>query len=150
METNMDVNTQDFKDHFNLLSDEALLAVNRGELVPVAQQCLDEEIAKRGLNLAATEADEEPAMAEDEPSPEEEDLAVVATYDVPEEGETARQTLENAGIPARLIQDPDDMQGVQMELMVPERRVLEALEALGLQISEEELAAQAEAAAPEE
>jgi len=149
METNMDVNAQDFKDHFHLLSDEALLAVNRDELVPLAQQCLDEEIAKRGLYAVETDG-EAPQTPEDEPSPEEQELAVVATYDIPEEGEAARQALEEAGIPARLVRDPDDIKGVQMELMVAENKVLQALEALGLQISEEELAAQAEAAVPEE
>lgn len=149
METNMDVNAQDFKDHFHLLSDDALLAVNRDELVPMAQQYLDEEIAKRGLNLVQNEGDE-PEVPEDEPSPEEEELAVVASYDIPEEGEAARETLEQAGIPARLVQDTDDMEGVGRELMVPADKVLQALDALGLQISEDELAAQAEAATPEE
>ena len=150
METNMDVKAQDFKDHFHLLSDEALLAVNRDDLVPIAQQCLDEEIAARGLDTVAVVVEDEPVAAEDEPSPEEEELAVVATYDVAEDGEAARQTLEDAGIPARLIQNPDDMEGTQMELMVPESKIFQALDALGLRISEEELAAQAEAAAPEE
>src|ERR1700759_4937243 len=101
----MDAKWQGFRDHFNLLSDEALLAVNREELVPLAQQCLDEEIDKRGLRQAEP-APDEPMAGEDEVSPDEEDLTVLTTYDVAEEAEAARQTLTDADIHARLVSDP--------------------------------------------
>jgi len=131
------------------LSDETLLATNREELIETVQQCYDEEVAKRGLNTApessAAPVDEAPA----EPEPEEEDLLVVATYDDEAEAREAKETLDAAGIPARLVNDPEDMEGKQLQVMVASSDLMNALDALGLQISEEELAAQAEAAGGE-
>ena len=46
----MDVTLDDFRKHFELLSDDALLETNRDELVEAAQQCYDAEIARRGLH----------------------------------------------------------------------------------------------------
>ncbi|HZL57659.1 MAG TPA: hypothetical protein VFC21_11280 [Bryobacteraceae bacterium] len=94
---------------------------------------------------SAAPVDEAPA----EPEPEEEDLLVVATYDDEAEAREAKETLDAAGIPARLVNDPEDMEGKQLQVMVASSDLMNALDALGLQISEEELAAQAEAAGGE-
>jgi hypothetical protein len=56
----MEVTAVDFRKHFELLSDESLLETNREELVEVAQQCFDEEVARRGLN--ETEDSRNPAV----------------------------------------------------------------------------------------
>jgi hypothetical protein len=145
----LDITTEDFRRHFDLLSDESLLDTKRDELTELAQRCYDEEIEKRGLNatLAEEVIVEEPEL--DEPSPEVEDLVVVATYDNGGDAEQAKTLLDEAKIAARLISDPEDMEGVQMELLVPTADLFKALDVLGLHLSDEELAAQAEAAAPE-
>ncbi len=49
----MEVTQADFRQHYELLSDDALLEINAEDLVDVARQCLEEEIANRGLNVAA-------------------------------------------------------------------------------------------------
>ena len=40
---------EDFQRHFEILSDEALLETNRDELVEMAREVYDGEIARRGL-----------------------------------------------------------------------------------------------------
>jgi predicted component of type VI protein secretion system len=145
----LDITTEDFRRHFDLLSDEALLDTKRDELTEVAQQCLDDELAKRGLHAAAEEVPEEDESAANEPSAEEEELAVVATYDDAEEADGAKALLDEAKIPSRLVKDAADMEGTQMELLVPATDLFKALDTLGLHLSDEELAAQAEAAGME-
>lgn len=142
----MDITTEDFRRHFDLLSDEALLDTRREDLTEVAQQCLDEELAKRGLHVAGEEVLEQEEPAGDEPSPDQEELVVVATYDDAEEAHGAKALLDEAKIPSRLVQDATDMEGAQLELLVPLNDLFKALDALGLHLSDEELAAQAEAA----
>jgi hypothetical protein len=146
----LDITTEDFRRHFDLLSDEALLDTKRDDLTAVAQQCLDEEIAKRGLQSAGEEVPSEDEPAADEPSPEEEELVVVATYDDADEADGAKALLDEAKIPSRLVKDAADMDGTQLELLVPAADLFKALDALGLHLSDEELAAQAEAAGMEE
>ena len=146
----MDITTEDFRRHFDLLSDEALLDTKREDLTAVAQQCLDEELAKRGLHAAGEEVLKEAEPAADEPSPDQEELVVVATYDDTEEADGAKALLDEAKIPSRLVKDATDMEGTQLELLVPATALFKALDALGLHLSDEELAAQAEAAGMEE
>jgi hypothetical protein len=146
----LDITTEDFRRHFDLLSDEALLDTKRDDLTAVAQQCLDEELAKRGLQAAGEEVPSEDEPAADEPSPEEEELVVVATYDDADEADGAKALLDEAKIPSRLVKDAADMDGTQLELLVPAADLFKALDALGLHLSDEELAAQAEAAGMEE
>jgi hypothetical protein len=146
----LDITTEDFRRHFDLLSDEALLDTKRDDLTAVAQQCLDEELAKRGLQSAGEEVPSEDEPAADEPSPEEEELVVVATYDDADEADGAKALLDEAKIPSRLVKDAADMDGTQLELLVPAADLFKALDALGLHLSDEELAAQAEAAGMEE
>src|ERR1019366_4998936 len=51
----MEISLDDFRRHFELLSDETLLSTNREELVAGARPVYDEEIARRGLNSPAIE-----------------------------------------------------------------------------------------------
>ncbi len=146
----MDIKTEDFRRHFDLLSDEALLDTKRDELTEVAQQCLDDELEKRGLNAAGEEVLPEEEPVADEPSPEQEELVVVASYDDAEEADGAKALLDEAKIPSRLVKDSADMEGVQLELLVSATDLFKALDALGMHLSDEELAAQAEAAGMEE
>ena len=145
----MNISADDFRRHFELLSDEALVATQRDDLVPVAQACLDEEIARRGL---ADGEPEEPALA---PSPDEhavqqgEQLVTIATYSVGAEASMALGLLQSAGIPCKLDeQETVSFVPSDLHLIVPEAFAEEALEVLSFNLSDDDLAAQAEAAGP--
>lgn len=114
------------REHYRSLSDEALLAIERGELVDLAQQCYDDEMKARGLaqrgrqrpmaQRAEEAVVEEPEMPEepelhdgDEPPDWAEDAAEVysvAVHPGMSAGEDAaahaRGALEAAGIPCYL------------------------------------------------
>jgi hypothetical protein len=142
----VEVSLDDFRRHFELLSDETLLATNRDELVEGARECYDEEVARRGLNSPP----DEPVAAEaitTEESHQAEDLVLIATYIIPDEASLARGLLESAEIPFRLENELAPLGGFQLRLLVPAAFEADALEVLESEISEEELAAQAEAAA---
>ena len=147
----MDVSLDDFRRHFGILSDDALLATHREDLVESAQQCLDEELSRRGLLTGAPGSGEivaEPTEADPDSSGGE--PVSIATYTVAEEASLARGLLRIASIPCHLANEYTGLGGFQLELMVPAAYVEQALEVLGAEISDEELAAQAEAAgAPE-
>lgn len=141
----MKVSTDDFRRTYEGLSDDALLAMNSEELVEVARQCYGEELARRGLTLEQPEA--EPA------TPEGEDLVEVARFENIDELDLARALLKSAEIRSFLSSDLS-LPGVFRatgstwhELYVKSADVDVALEILESEISEEELAAQAEAAA---
>jgi hypothetical protein len=96
----MSIDPNQYRRHYDSLSDEALLEINPNDLNDEAQACHAEEIERRGLtsNTAAPDADEE--------SPEWLDEAACAcTFagyqgdNSAAEAETAREILVNAGIP---------------------------------------------------
>lgn len=105
--------------HYALLSDEALLAVDRAELVELAQRILDEEVGRRDLsqqtgrthglhtNLPDEEAesDVEPLDTGDQPAWLEDAAEVYSVADLPgtaPEAAKAHDVLEAAGIPCYL------------------------------------------------
>lgn len=140
----MEVSLDDFRRHFELLSDAALLETNREELIESARQCFDEEVARRGLNSpAGEEAPAQPAVPQANPG---EELVVIATFNIPEDANLARGLLRSAEIPFHLENEYVALGGFQLRLLVPAAFEQEALEVLEAEISEEELAAQAEAA----
>ena len=145
----MQVSPADFRQHYELLSDEALLEINAEDLVDVARQCLEEEIANRGLNVAAVEPPEEiaaePAAGEEEPGE-----VLIATFTNGDELNLARGLLQSAEIPSRVENPLAVMGGMELRLIVPAAFEEHALEVLGAEISDEDLAAQAEAAGIQE
>jgi hypothetical protein len=135
---------EDFQRHFEILSDEALLETNRDELVEMAREVYDEEIARRGLG---PEEGEEPV--EDgavQPADEVDEMVLVATFGFPEEANMARGLLESASIPSQIKNELAAVGGFEASLLVPASFEEQAIEILEHQISDEELAAQAEAA----
>ncbi|MDQ1469809.1 MAG: putative prokaryotic signal transducing protein, partial [Bryobacterales bacterium] len=80
--------------------------------------------------------------------PENEALVSVGSFTIVDEARLARGLLKDAGIPCGLANEKSALGA--LHLMVPESHVEAALEVLGGEISEEELAAQAEAAGGEE
>jgi hypothetical protein len=142
----MEVSLDDFRRHFELLSDETLLSTNRDELTEGGRQCYDEEVARRGLNSAPSEEIETEIAAETHQTDPGEELVLIATYLIPDEANLARGLLQSAEIPFRIENELAPLGGFQIRLLVPKAFEEEAVVVLESEISEEELAAQAEAA----
>jgi hypothetical protein len=142
------VDADDFRRVYESLNDEALLAVKRDELVEVAQQCYDVEVAHRGL-MASADAAAGPAPASAEAASEE--LVEVATFTDADDARLARDLLASAEIPSYLATDaklPGNMSAPSgFRLSVAPSLLEQAREVLDSRVSDEELAAQAEAAA---
>ena len=136
----MQINPEEFRRHYDSLSDEALLEVNRDELVEVAQQCYDVELANRGIKR------ESPAPAPEKPV-ESQEWVQAATFPSAEEANLAYAMLESAAIPARLeSKNTSSWTGFgALRLLVPSTFLEEAQVIIASPISEEELIAQAEA-----
>src|SRR4051794_8666811 len=122
----MKLNVEDLRRHYADLSDDALLDIDRHDLVELGRACYDEELARRGLKtapLAPTRASAAQSHRESE------EFAVVETYDSQEEARLARELLRSAGIRAQLGANG-------MALLVPVSTVEDAREVLDAQISE--------------
>lgn len=147
----MNISADDFKQHFALLSDAALLATNPGDLVEAAQECLEAELLERGLLVIEDEtAPVETGPEGEAPKSHEvaagDQLVLIGTYTVADDASLARGLLESASIPARLENENLGLGAFQLRLMVPASFEQEALDILEYEISDEDLAAQAEAA----
>jgi hypothetical protein len=144
------IDPEDFKRHYALLSDDALLEIDRDELVAAARPYYDAELAER--KLARTDA------GESEPSPDpsdntagqtEDGRQLLATFLSLDEANFARGLLQSADITCSL----ENEHGAQwagngaLQLMVPAAAYDRACEILETEISEEDLIAQAEAEA---
>ena len=143
----MKADPEDFRRLYSSLNDEALLAIDRDELVPTAQQVYDTELSTRGLDAPVEEA--EPAPTQNGLG---ENLVEIAAFDNPSEASVARSLLRIAEIPCMLSTDLPLTGTIlnvatDVRLYVPPEFAEQAIEVLDHEISEEELAAQAEAAA---
>lgn len=113
----MQVDPEYLRQHYASLSDEALLEIDRAELVEIAQGCLDYEIRQRGLDSGGEallvadeklETDNEPSGDGDIPGWLEEGAEVYSAVvrrgaiDAPDAMVDARDVLEAAGIPCHL------------------------------------------------
>jgi len=146
------VDVGDFRRLYASLSDEALLEIKREDLIPVARECYNQELSQRGLKPGT--AGGASAVGEEEVAGSEH-LALVAECSCCEEADLARALLESAGIP--VFPEPQGSVnwtgtgGVgKRRLFVAASDVEQAREILDAQVSDEELAAQAEAEAPPE
>ena len=147
----MEATLEDIRRHFSLLSDEALLAIEREELTDTAKACYDSELAARRLQRgkpAEGPAKNTGATAESGTA----NLVEIAVFEHADEVRMALALLKSAGIPCQLSdQRAHSTAGIvgEVKLMVPAEFAEDATEVLESQISDEELAAQAEAAALE-
>ena len=112
----MPADPQYLRDHYASLSDEALLAIERDDLVDLAQRCYDEEVGRRKLASrtarSATREDEDEELDEellsgDEPDWLNDASEVLTRADRPGSVPTdamveARDALEAAGIPCHI------------------------------------------------
>jgi hypothetical protein len=137
----MKVDAEDFRRVYESMNDDALLAVNRGDLVETAQQCYDAEVVRRGL---AGEEASAPDLGSPAPG-ENPETVEVATFTDIDDARLARELLKAAEIPCYLENSDPTGMGL-FRLSVPPDCVEPAREVLETQISDEELAAQAEAA----
>ena len=144
----MTPNPEELRRHYDSLSDLALVEINPTELTPVAQQVLEEVLEARGL-LEDGPPTEGAESASDSNSidAEQEQLVVAATYDTPSEAQLAVALLRSAQSPCGVMQSK---YSTQIDVMVPTAHAEDAQGVLNAEISDEELAAQAEAAGAEE
>jgi len=140
------ISADELRRYYAGLSDAALLELNPEELTPVARACYDEEFSKRDLTDEAGDEESSDALpvSDDQPHGEEE-MVCVAEYDYVDEADLAKGLLEGAEIPAVIDRDAS-----MVRLMVPPDLAEQALSLLTTPLSDEELAAQAEAAGDEE
>jgi hypothetical protein len=120
----MPIDAEYLRRHYESLSDEALLEIDRADLTGVAQPIFDQEIARRQLHQHPewTEAQEntpavfEPGAIDNEgPPPEwlEEAACPWSAYEDPSadyagQGAEVQTALQDAGIPSRIVVRPPD------------------------------------------
>jgi PhnB protein len=121
------VSAEDFRRQYAGLTDEALLDVDRNDLVDAARNCYDEELARRRLKVAAPAPSRPP-----EPHGEAEEFAVAKTYETHEEATLARELLRAAGIRAQLGSGG-------LVVLVPASTLEDARELLEAQVSDDQL-----------
>jgi hypothetical protein len=140
----LQVDLDDFRRRYAELSDEALLELDRDELVDLARDCYDAELSRRGLRRNSASATEVPNQGE----LVEGELAEVAIFSSSSEADLARALLESAAIPCYL---ENEFAGKTLRvsdgfrLFVPATLLENAREILDAPVSDEELIAQAEA-----
>ena len=134
----MQIDLEFLRRHYASLSDEALLAVDSADLTEAAQQCYDEELARRKLN-----ADGELNVA-DEPDWLEE-AGCACTFPTkqgnqpPQNAENAVDALTAVDIPCRLVlhktdPPPDPQPWYEYHLMVPGDLNMQALSVLDKEV----------------
>lgn len=154
----MEISADDFRRRYAELSDEGLLAIDRNELTQIARDCYDHEVAGRHLQEESAPVGEAapPGAVEPEADPQE-GMAELAKCTSMEEAAFYRDLLRQAGIGASIpgrnafsVNWGGVSSAMEVPLMVPESQLAEATEILEASISDEDLAAQAEAAAPKD
>jgi hypothetical protein len=95
----MKITPEDLKASYSRMSDEELLAIDRGELTDMARQCYDAEAKRRGLAVDAEVAELAAGAEFDEP------LLAVRNCGSADEAWAVVSALEGAGIPARVGDD---------------------------------------------
>jgi hypothetical protein len=144
----MQIDSDDFKRHYALLSDDALLEIDLDELVNTARVCYDAELAERKLVRPDAQENSSPDHpGDDVPGETEDGLQLLATFLSMEEANFARGLLQSADIPCSFENDQATVfNGIgELRLMVPASAYDRACEILETEISEEDLIAQAEA-----
>jgi len=138
----MRVGEDDFRRRYAELSDEALLTLDREQLVYLARACYDDELNTRGLHREpepVRELTEEPTLGDDE-------MLSAETFLFLDEAELAREFLQSAGITC-YIENENALRMIWawsyflggLRLMVPASMLLEANAILAETCSHEEL-----------
>lgn len=148
----MQIDPEDFKRHYALLSDDALLEIDRDELVDAARPYYDAELAERNLVSPDAEESASSSPSDDAHAQTEDGLQLVATFLSLDEANFARGLLRSADIPCSFENEKAAAwTGIgELRLMVAASAYDRACEILETEISEEDLIAQAEAEASED
>jgi len=143
----LDIDSNEIRQRFANLTDDALLAVERDQLTELAQEIYDDELDERGLLTIPAEDDDE-APAPNPNLPPGEELVHIATFLDMNDAQMAMNLLRSADISVSLENEMGAAYGGigALRLMVPASLAEQAEEILDTEISDEELAAQAEAA----
>ena len=137
----MQVDLDDFRRRYAELSDDALLDLDRDDLVDLARDCYDAELSRRGLRRTSSSP---PAIEARDHG----ELVEAAIFSSSSEADLARALLESAAIPCYL---ENEFAGKTLRasdgfrLFVPAALLDNAREILNSPVSDEELIAQAEA-----
>jgi hypothetical protein len=137
---NDSVPAEEFRQHYQSLSDEGLLEIDPDDLTDAARVCFEEEVASRGLQLESVAP---PA----EPTPEE--MIEWAPLDVfnDDEMKVVQSLLEAEGVPNSMKPRASENyppSAAGSVLFVPASSLEKARQILAPEISDEELAAEAE------
>ena len=147
----MQIDLEALRRHYASLSDEALSEIDRSDLVDLARQCYDVELARRHVNQTEGRSTFRAASV-DRPDASDwlDGAACVCTFPVssvhnPNYDDTpARTVLESAGIPCHLelcqvAPDPEPAPQSEYRLMVPGEFNLEASCVLNKEIYNERM-----------
>jgi hypothetical protein len=143
----LEIDPNEFRRHYSELSDDALLDLNRDELVDLARDCYDAELANRGLHR------ESPPEPEVQAAEDEGDMVELTRFSSSSEVDLARALLASAAIPSYL---ENELAGKYLpgsegfRLFVAVTSLEDARQVLQSSISDDDLAAQAEAEPPPE
>ena len=140
----MQVDLEDLRRHYASLSDEALLALDRNDLTPVAQSCYDAELAQRGLVSEDFESSDELNSGGTLEIDSEADLnwlddaACACVFSTASEAAEACDALRQAGIPCSVskheMDPPADHSQQEYSVMVPGALNLQATSVLDVEI----------------
>ena len=125
----MSASQSELHEHFSSLSDKALMEVHRDDLVDAAKAIYDQEMAERGLVAEDAEEPHAPELSSGEK------LVTVVEFESADDAAHAQTQLKKNGIPAYIA------------VAVPAAFAQQAVSLLDPGVSDEELAALAEAAA---
>lgn len=139
----MQLDPEALRQHYDRLTDEALLEVPRDDLTDMARDLYDAELSKRGLDLSREESDNSEAPPQRQTTGE---LELVAEFNDAGEAQLANSALRSAGIASQIESKVVRLVQGAIKIMVPREDLDAALEILAAPISEDDLAAQAEAA----
>src|SRR6266446_5084608 len=124
----MQVDLDDFRRRYAELSDEALLELDRDDLVDLARDCYDAELARRGLHRSSSS----PPATEVQDHGE---LVEAAIFSSSSEADLARALLESAAIPCYLENElggKDYLRAIEgFRLFVPAQLLEDARDVLG-------------------
>jgi hypothetical protein len=157
----VEIDLESLRRHYSSLSDEALLELNRDDLIEVAQKCWDEEVERRGLNelpesdaasddgAGEAETSSEGDLSEGELDPDWLQDAVCACSFVGDPGGSpasdAVKVLDDAGIPCEVttveVTSAPGRQDYEYRVMVPAALNLKASSILDKELFNPELEA---------
>ena len=136
----MQLDLENLRKHYASLNDDALLAIDRDDLVEGAQRCLDAELKQRGLRasgIVKLDDADDTAETEDEPDwlPDAVSAGSFTVYpggDAAIQVDTARHALESAGVRcyALVREEQGPPRAKYYDLMVPGALSLKALSVL--------------------